>query len=400
MTDGYQAGPIAAAAMPDRAEQLSREADRVAASGDLEAARSLLEQLVVQQPDSSENWLKLGALCRAAGDHRRALEAVHSALKLTPLDFMALMFRAVLLDAMGDREAGEAWARALARRPEGELGGAVAAVIAQGEKKRDAWLADREAAFVAATASADALASPDEADRIVRFRTNALRKTQVFHSQPTDFHFPGLVEREFHPRSAVPWLDRVEAATELVAAELAAAMAAERAELVPYVQYPEYEALEQWRPLNHSRDWTAIHLLQNGRRIEANARHCPHTMALLEGLPQPHIAGASPNAMFSLLAPNTRIPPHVGINNARLVCHLPLIVPPGCWFRVGAETREWRRGEAFCFDDTIEHEAENPSDALRVVFIFDIWHPGLSAVEREAVAAMIAVDGNAAANGF
>jgi aspartyl/asparaginyl beta-hydroxylase (cupin superfamily) len=93
--------------------------------------------------------------------------------------------------------------------------------------------------------------------------------------------------------------------------------------------------------------------------------------------------------MFSLLAPNTRIPPHVGVNNARLVCHLPLIVPDGCWFRVGAETHFWRKGEAFVFDDTIEHEAMNPSEELRVVLIFDVWRPELQPIERQAIAAAI-----------
>ena len=107
-------------------------------------------------------------------------------------------------------------------------------------------------------------------------------------------------------------------------------------------------------------------------------------MALLQTLPQPDIGGCSPNAMFSLLAPRTSIPPHNGVSNTRLVCHLPLIVPAGCWFRVGAETRYWERGKAFVFDDTIEHEAANPSDELRVVLIIDIWHPGLSETERNA----------------
>jgi aspartyl/asparaginyl beta-hydroxylase (cupin superfamily) len=116
-------------------------------------------------------------------------------------------------------------------------------------------------------------------------------------------------------------------------------------------------------------------------------------MAVLAQCDQPRIRGASPNAMFSLLAPKTSIPPHVGVNNARLVCHLPLVVPEGCWFRVGAETRFWKRAEAFVFDDTIEHEALNPSDQLRVVFIFDVWHPELSDVEREAVTALIEADG-------
>jgi aspartyl/asparaginyl beta-hydroxylase (cupin superfamily) len=37
----------------------------------------------------------------------------------------------------------------------------------------------------------------------------------------------------------------------------------------------------------------------------------------------------------------------------------------------------------------MEHEAMNPTDELRVVFIFDVWHPDLSELERKAVAALI-----------
>ena len=47
--------------------------------------------------------------------------------------------------------------------------------------------------------------------------------------------------------------------------------------------------------------------------------------------------------------------------NTRLICHLPLIVPNGCWLRVGNETREWEEGKLLIFDDSIEHEAKNPS---------------------------------------
>jgi aspartyl/asparaginyl beta-hydroxylase (cupin superfamily) len=64
-------------------------------------------------------------------------------------------------------------------------------------------------------------------------------------------------------------------------------------------------------------------------------------------------------------------------------------VPEGCWFRVGAERRDWRRGEAWLFDDTIEHEAMNESDALRVILIFDVWHPDLGDRERAGVRALV-----------
>jgi aspartyl/asparaginyl beta-hydroxylase (cupin superfamily) len=89
--------------------------------------------------------------------------------------------------------------------------------------------------------------------------------------------------------------------------------------------------------------------------------------------------------MFSLLQPRTRIPAHTGVSNTRLVVHLPLVLPPGCGFRVGSETREWRMGEAWVFDDTIEHEAWNDSDQPRAILIFDVWSPFLSHSERAMV---------------
>jgi aspartyl/asparaginyl beta-hydroxylase (cupin superfamily) len=151
--------------------------------------------------------------------------------------------------------------------------------------------------------------------------------------------------------------------------------------------------MRQWKELNHNPKWTAIHLLQNGRRIEQNARHCPCTLEAISHMDQPDVPGASPNAMFSMLAPRTRIPPHTGVANTRLVCHLPLIVPGNCGFRVGDTTREWNVGEAFVFDDTIEHEAWNDSDELRVVLIIDLWAPALSSGDRRTVAAVIGNSG-------
>lgn len=368
------------------------KADRAAASGDLSRAQSLLRQAANDAPGDVQLLLKLAAVTKAAGQPRAALAAVHEALAIAPLDFVALMLRASLVEALG-QDSGEAWSNALAQRPPGDLPPPLAAAVAKGEQRCAQWIAARERRMVERMATAEAAADEEQLQRITRFRSNVLRRTKVFHSNPTHFHYPSLTEREFHPRRLFPWIEQLEAATDVISGELEAVMAAERAELVPYIQYQDHEPLDQWRSLNKNRDWTAIHLWRNGQRIDANAQHCPGTMTLLEGLPQPQIAGAGPNAMFSLLAPQTAIPPHVGVNNTRLVCHLPLIVPEGCWFRVGAETRHWRRGEAFVFDDTIEHEAMNPSDQLRIVFIFDIWHPDLAAAERDAVAALIEAEG-------
>jgi aspartyl/asparaginyl beta-hydroxylase (cupin superfamily) len=376
---------------------LLADADRAVQSGDLRRAVGLLREAARVGTEDPGLWMKLAGLERASGNPAAALQAIHCGLALAPLDFTLLLMRASVLQRLGHPDAGEAWSHALAQKPEGELPPQIAAAVSEAEARAAEWTRSREVMMEAAMSAAEAKAGEEELRRIRRFRSNALRLTRPYHSEPTDFHFPGLTEREFHPRRLFPWLQELEACTDAIEAELHAVMAAERAELVPYIQYAEHLPMAQWKPLNHNPDWTAIHLLQNGSTVDANARHCPTTMGFLRKLPQPVIPGASPNAMFSLLKPRTQIPPHVGVNNARLVCHLPLVVPEGCWFRVGAETRLWKRGEAFVFDDTIEHEAMNPSDELRVVFIFDVWHPDLSPVEREAVSALIGGEGGGGA---
>src|SRR4030095_14724954 len=103
---------------------------------------------------------------------------------------------------------------------------------------------------------------------------------------------PKLEDRESHRRALFPWIDEIEAATDKIAAELETVLHAERAELVPYIQYEEHLPLDQGRQLNKNPDWTAIHLWRNGELIDANARHCADTMALLKLVPQPRIAGA------------------------------------------------------------------------------------------------------------
>lgn len=370
------------------AAALEAAADRAAASGDRPGARALLVRATVAAPDRAEAWVKLAAMCRAEGDIEAALEAVSGALKVDPLGFLPLLLKASLLEKAGrTAEAGETYGYALAQAP---------ATLPPHLEVMAAHAREAHAAHVAETAgrlarAVDELAlSETEEGRLARFRSNILRTTRPYHSEPTHFHYPGLREREYHDRALFPWMAELEAATAAIREDFHRVMAAERAELVPYIQYPDDVPLRQWAELNRNRAWTAIHLVQNGVTIEANARHCPAVMALLGALEQPVISRCGPNAMFSLLAPGAHIPPHVGVANTRLVCHLPLIVPAGCWFRVGAETRLWEEGKAWVFDDTIEHEALNPTGELRVILIIDTWHPDLSAAERDAVAAVMA----------
>jgi aspartyl/asparaginyl beta-hydroxylase (cupin superfamily) len=210
-------------------------------------------------------------------------------------------------------------------------------------------------------------------------------RRRIYHSQPTWMNFPGLPAIEFFERSDFPWLDAVEAATPEIRAELLRVLVADREGLQPYIDFPSGLPLDQFRELNRSRRWSAYFLWNQS---EANAGHiarCPVTARILEGVPRCRVERRAPTAFFSILDAKTRIPPHTGITNTRLTVHLPLVVPPDCGFRVGATTREWVPGQAWAFDDTIEHEAWNDSDTPRAILIFDIWNPLLTAAERDMI---------------
>lgn len=372
-------------------QALEQQADQAAAAGQFATARALLEQAV--QADQAEPglWLKLSAMRKAAGDLQGALAAIDCFLPSSPLDFSALLSRALILENLGDPNAGEEYGNALAQLPQGEkIPAPMRPAVAHAQKRCDEYRQALEQRLLKELPPGLSVA---ERSRAERFVSNRSRRTRHFHQDPSDFHFPGLPELEFHDPGQFPGLAKIEQATGNIRAEFDALIAAEAAEMVPYIQYPERVPMRQWRELNHNRKWTAIHLLQNGAQIEANARHCSKTIEAVSRMDLPQVPGASPNAMFSLLAPRTRIPPHTGVANTRLVCHLPLIVPPGCGFRVGETIREWHAGEAFVFDDTIEHEAWNDSDELRVVLIFDLWPPALDPGDRQSVAAVIGASG-------
>ncbi|MCG8442232.1 MAG: aspartyl/asparaginyl beta-hydroxylase domain-containing protein, partial [Caulobacterales bacterium] len=132
-------------------------------------------------------------------------------------------------------------------------------------------------------------------------------------------------------------------------------------------------------------DWSSYFLWRDGRVVEEAAARCPQTMEALKEAPLARVSGRTPSVLFSLLRPGAHIPAHRGMVNTRLICHLPLIAPAGCRFRVGNDMREWEEGRAWIFDDSIEHEAWNDSAETRVILLFDIWRPELTLDERRLV---------------
>lgn len=210
-------------------------------------------------------------------------------------------------------------------------------------------------------------------------------QTKPYHSDCNQLQVPRLPAIPFFDPKDFPWVRALEAKTDAIRTELEAALEQQSHAFQPYIAYRPGDPVNQWAELNHSQRWSSLSLWRGGVRDEANLAACPQTAAALDEVEMAQIGGLCPNAMFSALAPHTEIPPHHGETNARLVVHLPLVVPNNCLYRVGFEQRRWEVGKVLIFDDTLEHMARNDSDELRVVLIFDVWNPLLSKEERALV---------------
>jgi aspartyl/asparaginyl beta-hydroxylase (cupin superfamily) len=232
----------------------------------------------------------------------------------------------------------------------------------------------------------DLAKASDQDRRRIRAAADAwLGKRQIYTNHCEGLHYPFLPADEFFDREHSPWLDELEAAADTIRTELEAILADPEPRLTPYISLPPGVPPSKWSGLDNSLAWGAFHLWKEGERFDEACARAPRTSALVESLPICRIEGKAPNVFFSILKAGSHIPPHTGVTNVRSVVHLPLIVPSGCEFRVGGETRSWVQGEAFVFDDTIEHEAWNRSTQDRAILIIDAWNPYLSGHEREMV---------------
>ena len=356
--------------------------------GDPRLARGLFEQAGVADPKNPFIPLNLSAAHRTLGDAGAELAALDRALTIDPYFFPALLAKGMYLERIGERrQAAQVYKDVLTIAPPQLEEWMVKPlerareVVAENRRAFDDFLEIRLAAT---------RARYEDTPRFDECKDILTGAKPIQSQQATMLHFPRLPAIPFYERRDFPWLAAVEAATQTIRDELVTVLRDDAREFGAYVNHPDGVPLNQWAELNHSPKWSAFFLWDNGRRNDAHCARCPKTAALLETIPMARVPDAAPAAFFSALAPRTKIPPHSGVTNTRLIVHIPLIVPPGCWFRVGNETREWRQGEALIFDDTIEHEAFNGSDQLRSILIFDIWNPFLDEAERDLVCALLA----------
>lgn len=370
---------------------LEQQAEQALKAGGLDVARDLYLQAARADPANLQRWITLALVQQQRGDDAAQEDALKRAQTLDPYDLMVLLMRGRLYERQGRKlEASRAYGAALTvAPPRDRLPRELQMALQHAARWRDVY--DRDLGAFMDQAMDTVLREHADED-LDRFRLSLdilLGRKKRFDSQAMRYFVPQLAPVEFFDPALFPWMSEVEAATDRIREEFLAVLRAE-SDFVPYIQYEPGEPVAQWSELNHSPKWSVYHLWKDGRPVPDHVARCPVTAQVLEATPRPDQPGRTPVALFSMLKPRTRIPPHVGASNARLICHLPLIVPEGCRYRVGNSHRLWVPGKAWVFDDTIEHEAWNGSDELRTILIADLWSPYLSPEEREAIAAVIA----------
>ncbi len=356
-------------------------------------ALNLFNRITTTSQAPSTVWIGVAMAHRALADRAQELAALQQALNLEPRDIRVLIMVADNHAAANDARAAGAYystAIKIAAATNG-LDRGLEAEVARAQQMLETYAADY-GDHLRDGLGGEALARP-EARRMSRALDLMLGKTELFLQKPTSFYFPELPNIEYADRAQFPWLDKVEAATDDIRAELMRVLE-EDAAFAPYVEADPNRPFFDGHGMLGNPDWSAFYLWKAGAPVPENAARFPATMAALEDAPLCRVPGRTPSILFSLLRPGAHIPPHHGFMNARYICHLPLIIPDGCAMRVGSETRAWSEGRACVFDDSIEHEAWNRNaEHLRVVMIFDIWRPELTTTEQDMISTVLqAVD--------
>jgi aspartate beta-hydroxylase len=342
----------------------------------------------------AESWKLLAQARAALDDFAGARVAFERCVALDPKQFIAWLNLGHLHEGEGrDHEALVAYFRAItAAQDQGRwLSDENTAPLLRGRVKAAMAVVDRgrHALFDASLAPLRERFGPEALRRVEKCLAVYLGTLPAEYGDPWQkpkfLFFPDLPTHGFYPRELFPWMDALEAATPAIRAEMEAVLATDSG-FEPFRKFSSDIEQAAYLAGHHGKPaWDAYFFFRHGVRYDDNHARCPRTSAVLAKLPLVEIDGHAPEILFSVLTPGSHILKHRGVTNTRLVCHLPLVVPPDCAIRVGDETRVWQPGQAFAFDDTFEHEAWNRSLETRVVLLVDAWNPYLTDVERLAV---------------
>ena len=226
-------------------------------------------------------------------------------------------------------------------------------------------------------------------DRIRTFAKRAqgelpLPIPQATLHQPSEEHLDGLTARPFWDTTSLdmsndfPWAKKLEEHSSIILQELQEKLKREEDNKSNHI----FTGDSAWQNKVMGGGWSAFRLQRLGEWNVENCKEFPKTFELLQSL---NIPFAVRGVCFARQAAGSGVQPHSDGRNFILTSHLGLIVPEGCWIKVGDETSTWENGKLITIDTSFEHSTGNPTDSDRYVLIIDFWHPETTEAERAAL---------------
>jgi hypothetical protein len=212
------------------------------------------------------------------------------------------------------------------------------------------------------------------------------RVAEVFEGEPR--RLPKQGSRYVMPGiSNNPWMEP-RGPLQQLARTLEAGFATIKREVEARIQ--SVEVLEPYRTSTGAptSGWNALYLYKSGKLVHENAPFFAGTLQLLSAANQMHNLYSLGELMFSVLEPGTKIAPHCDPGNFWVPFHQGITIPEKCSITVADETRSWEEGKCLVFDASFEHHACNDSALRRIILLAEVWHPDVTSVERQAIAAV------------
>ena len=117
--------------------------------------------------------------------------------------------------------------------------------------------------------------------------------------------------------------------------------------------------------------WSKFYLNWYGYTHKSAQDLCPKTVEILSKVP------VVKGAMFSILPVGSKLTRHLDPVASSLRYHLGLATPNSddCFINVDGSDYSWRDGEAFIFDETYLHYANNNANQYRLILMCDVERP-------------------------
>ena len=184
--------------------------------------------------------------------------------------------------------------------------------------------------------------------------------------RPVSRYVPGLTSKPWYDTKDYPFIALIEAGYDDI-----------KSELMINLQQRHHLFTGETENLHVGGEWTELRLKSSGYGYTKYVEYFPKTVQYIQKCGQTFTS-----IKFSAIKPGTHIRTHTGPSNERLRLHLCLVHTGGAKIRVGTDWHTWEEGKVIMFDDSWEHEVIHTGQEMRIVLIFDIWHPELPTEQR------------------